>query len=276
MRPPLAPQLLYRPDVVDVDLAGKRVLLTGASSGIGEAAAGKFARRGATVVVVARRQELLDELVHRITAVGGDARAHACDLSDMAAVDELVAKVEGDLGGIDILVNNAGKSIRRPLDESLERWHDVERTIALNYYAPLRLVRGLAPGMRERRDGHIVNVSTWGVLSESMPRFGPYNASKSALTAISRVIESEWADDGVHATTIFYPLVLTPMIAPTREYDGVPGLTADEAADWMITAARKRPLRIAPRMAVTAQAVNTVAPRIVDAIMKRQRVQPNA
>ena len=268
--------MLYRPDLVDVDLTGKRVLLTGASSGIGEAAAGKFARRGATVVCVARRQELLDEVVGRIAASGGDARAQACDLSDMDAVDELVANVEQDLGGIDILINNAGKSIRRPLDESLERWHDIERTISLNYYAPLRLVRGLAPGMRKRGDGHIINVSTWGVLSESMPRFGPYNASKSALTAISRVIDVEWADEGVHSTTIFYPLVLTPMIAPTREYDGLPGLTADEAADWMITAARKRPLRIAPRMAVTAHAVNSVAPRVVDAIMKRQRLQPNA
>jgi NAD(P)-dependent dehydrogenase (short-subunit alcohol dehydrogenase family) len=268
MRPP---RLRLNRD--EIDLKGKRILLTGASSGIGEAAAEKFARRGATVVAVARRKELLDALVDRI---GGDARALPCDLSDLDAVDELVAKVEHDLGGVDILINNAGKSIRRPLAESLDRWHDVDRTMALNYYSPLRLIRGIAPGMIERGDGHIINVSTWGVLSESMPRFGPYNASKSALTAISRVIDVEWADEGVHSTTIFYPLVLTPMIEPTREYDGLPGLTADEAADWMITAARKRPLRIAPRMAVTAHAVNSVAPRVVDAIMKRQRMQPNA
>jgi NAD(P)-dependent dehydrogenase (short-subunit alcohol dehydrogenase family) len=272
MRPPLTPQLLgNRPAV---DLAGKRILLTGASSGIGEAAAEKFARRGATVVVVARRGDLLDALVDRITAAGGTAQAHACDLSDLDAVDELVAKVEQDLGGVDILINNAGKSIRRPLAESLERWHDVERTMALNYFGPLRLIRGLAPGMRERRDGHIINVSTWGVLSESSPLFSVYNASKAALTAVSRVIETEWGDAGVHSTALFYPLVLTPMIAPTRAYDGLPGLTAAEAADWMITAARTRPVRIAPRMAVTAQAVNSFVPAAVDAVMKRQRVQP--
>ena len=164
--------------------------------------------------------------------------AHACDLSDLDAVDELVAKVEGELGGIDILINNAGRSIRRPLAESLDRWHDVERTMTLNYYSPLRLIRGLAPGMRERGDGHIINVSTWGVLSESTPLFAVYNASKAALTAVSRIIETEWGSDGVHSTTLFYPLVLTPMIAPTRAYDGLPGLRADEAADWMITAAR--------------------------------------
>jgi NAD(P)-dependent dehydrogenase (short-subunit alcohol dehydrogenase family) len=277
MRPPLAAQvLLRRPDRDDIDLSGKRILLTGASSGIGEAAAEKFARRGATVVVAARRQELLDEVVGRITAAGGTAKAHACDLSDLDAVDDLVATLERDLGGIDILINNAGRSIRRPLAESLDRWHDVERTMALNYYSPLRLIRGLAPGMRERGDGHIINVSTWGVLNESSPLFSVYNASKAALSSVSRVIETEWGADGVHSTTLYYPLVLTPMIAPTRAYDGLPGLSADEAADWMITAARVRPVRIAPRMAVTAQAVNTFAPGAVNAVMKRQRVQPSS
>ena len=146
--------------------------------------------------------------------------------------------------------------------------------MTLNYYSPLRLIRGFAPAMRERREGHIVNVSTWGVLSESSPLFAVYNASKAALTAVSRVIETEWSQDGVHSTTLFYPLVKTPMIAPTRAYDGLPGLSADEAADWMVTAVRRRPVRIAPRMAVTAQTLNSFAPAAVDALMKRQHIQP--
>jgi NAD(P)-dependent dehydrogenase (short-subunit alcohol dehydrogenase family) len=271
MRPPLTERLQARDDI---DVAGKRILLTGASSGIGEAAAEKFAAKGATVIAVARRQELLDDLVGRISAKGGDAHAHAVDLSDMDAIDELVATVERDLGGVDILINNAGRSIRRPLAESLDRWHDVERTMTLNYYSPLRLIRGLAAGMRERRDGHIINVATWGVMNESSPLFAVYNASKAALAAVSRVIETEWASVGVHSTTLYYPLVKTPMIAPTRAYDGLPGLSAAEAADWMLTAARTRPVQIAPRMAVTAKALNTVAPGLVDALMKRQRVQP--
>ena len=272
MRPPLTARLLAPRH--DVDLAGKRILVTGASSGIGEAGARKLAGAGATVIVVARRGDLLDAVVDDVTAAGGQAGAYACDLSDLDAVDELVADVERRYGGIDVLINNAGRSIRRPLAESLERWHDVERTMTLNYYAPLRLIRGFAPGMRARGDGHVINVSTWGVLSESSPLFAVYNASKAALTAVSRVIETEWASDGVHATTLFYPLVKTPMIAPTRAYDGLPGLTSEEAADWMVTAARKRPLRIAPRMAVTADMVNSVAPGAVDAVMKRQPVQP--
>ncbi|MET0453250.1 MAG: SDR family oxidoreductase [Mycobacterium sp.] len=272
MRPPLAAQLLQPRQ--EVELGGKRIVVTGASSGIGEAGAVKLARAGARVIVVARRQELLDAVVERIAAEGGEATAMACDLSDLDAVDALVDDVEKEFGGVDVLINNAGRSIRRPLAESLDRWHDVERTMALNYYSPLRLIRGFAPGMRERRDGHVINVSTWGVLSESSPLFSVYNASKAALTAVSRVIETEWATDGVHSTTLFYPLVKTPMIAPTRAYDGLPGLSADEAADWMVTAARRRPVRIAPRMAVTAHAINSFAPAAVDAMMKRQRVQP--
>nr|WP_155905693.1 MULTISPECIES: SDR family oxidoreductase [unclassified Mycolicibacterium] len=270
MRPPLIERLSSRSEV---DLTGKRIVLTGASSGIGEAAAAKFARLGATVVIVARRADLLDKVAARITTGGGDAIARACDLSDLDAVDKLVTDVEAELGGVDILINNAGRSIRRPLAESLERWHDVERTIALNYYSPLRLVRGFAPGMLERGDGHIINVSTWGVMNESSPLFAVYNASKSALTAVSRVIETEWGAKGVHSTTLFYPLVKTPMIAPTRAYDGMPGLSADEAADWMITAAQTRPVRIAPRMAVTAHALNSFVPAAVDKLMKRQRPQ---
>ena len=268
MRPPILPTLLqYRPNREVVDLTGKRVLITGASSGIGEAAAAQLARRGAVVVVVARRSDLLEGVVARIRADGGQASAHVCDLADMAAIDALVADVEAELGGIDILVNNAGRSIRRPLAESLERWHDVERTIALNYYGPLRLIRG---------DGHVINVATWGVKTESPPLFGVYNASKAALSSVSRIIETEWGDDGVHSTTLYYPLVKTPMIAPTRAYDGLPGLSAHEAAGWIVTAARHRPVSIAPRVAVTAAAVNSVAPAVVDTLMKRQRMQPRS
>uniref|UniRef100_UPI00262287C7 SDR family oxidoreductase n=1 Tax=Mycobacterium sp. TaxID=1785 RepID=UPI00262287C7 len=235
----------------------------------------QFARRGATVVAVARRQDLLDEVVGRITASGGDAIAIPCDLSDLDAVDALVADVEKRLGGVDILINNAGRSIRRPLAESLERWHDVDRTMVLNYYSPLRLIRGIAPGMMERGDGHIINVATWGVFSEPSPLFAVYNASKAALSAVSRVIETEWATKGVHSTTLYYPLVATPMIAPTKAYPGVPALTPEEAGEWMITAARTRPVRIAPRMAIAAKALDTFGPRWVNAVMARQSIQPN-
>jgi NAD(P)-dependent dehydrogenase (short-subunit alcohol dehydrogenase family) len=275
MRPPLAARLAaYRPADKPIDLKGKRILLTGASSGIGEAAAEEFARCGATVVVAARRKDLLDALVGRIEGSSGTAIAMPCDLSDMDAVDALAAEVEGRLGGVDILINNAGRSIRRPLAESLERWHDVERTMVLNYYSPLRLIRGVAPGMLRRGDGHIINVATWGVFSEASPLFSVYNASKAALSSVSRVIETEWAPKGVHSTTLYYPLVATPMIAPTKQYEGLPALTAQEAAGWMITAARTRPVRIAPRMSFVARTMDTMGPGLATNLIRRQRLQP--
>ena len=257
---------LPRPPLRDpVELRGKRILLTGASSGIGEAAAEKLAAHGATVIAVARRGDLLDEVVARIAARGGNAVAMPANLANLDAVDALVR----DVGPVDILINNAARSIRRPLLESLERWHDVERTIALNYYAPLRLIRGLAPQMIERGGGHIINVSSWRVMPESSPLFGVYNASKAALSAVSRVIDNELAASGVTSTTIYYPLVATPMIAPTRAYDGLAALSADEAAEWMVVAARSRPVRISPRKMVPLRALDIVSPRLLNGVMKR-------
>jgi NAD(P)-dependent dehydrogenase (short-subunit alcohol dehydrogenase family) len=255
-----------------VELRGRRILLTGASSGIGAVAAEKLAAHGATVIVVARREELLAEVVDRITEAGGTATAISADLADLDQVDELLKVV----GPVDILINNAARSIRRPLAESLERWHDIERVMALNYYAPLRLIRGVAPGMIERGDGHIINVATWRVLPESSPMFAAYNASKAALSAVSRVIETEWGPLGVHSTTVYYPLVATPMIAPTRAYDGAPALTAAEAAEWMVTAARTRPIRIAPRKAIALRALDVVAPRALNNILERETNRMNA
>ncbi|BBY77034.1 oxidoreductase [Mycolicibacterium parafortuitum] len=252
-----------------IDLHGKRILITGASSGIGEAAACRLADRGAVVILAARREDLLTGVADRITARGGQAVAVPTDLSDLEAVDALVHSA----GRVDVLVNNAGRSIRRPLLESLDRWHDVERTIALNYYAPLRLIRGIAPGMVERGDGHIINISSWRVMPESSPLFGVYNASKAALSAVSRVIDNELADSGVQSTTIYYPLVATPMIAPTRAYDGLAALSADEAADWIVTAARTRPVRIMPRKMIPLRALDLISPRLLNSVMKRSTPQ---
>ena len=253
-------------------MQGRRILLTGASSGIGAVAAQKLAAEGATVIAVARREGLLTEVVDRITASGGNATAIRADLSNLDEVDAVVQRV----GPVDVLINNAARSIRRPLIDSLERWHDVERVMALNYYAPLRLIRGLAPGMIERGDGHVINVATWRVLPESSPMFAAYNASKAALSAVSRVIDTEWGNAGVHSTTIYYPLVATPMIAPTRAYDGITALTPDEAADWMVTAVKTRPIRIAPRKALALRALDVVAPRALNHVMERETNRMNS
>jgi len=266
MRP--IPRMFPRPSI---DLRGKRILLTGASSGIGAEAAPKLAAAGATVIAVARREDLLADVVARITAAGGHAMAVRADLADLDQVDALVEHV----GAVDILINNAARSIRRPLIDSLDRWHDIERVTVLNYYAPLRLIRGVAPGMIARGDGHIINVATWRVLPESSPMFAPYNASKAALSAVSRVIDTEWGHHGVHSTTVYFPLVATPMIAPTRAYSGLAALSPDEAADWLVTAATTRPIRIAPRKALALRALDVVAPRLLNDILARETQRLN-
>jgi NAD(P)-dependent dehydrogenase (short-subunit alcohol dehydrogenase family) len=252
-------------------LADKKAIITGADSGIGRAVAIAYAREGADVLIAylsehddAKQTESL------VRDAGRKAVLVPGDIQNAEHCRGIVEKAMSELGGIDILVNNAARSIRRGLAESLERWHDVERVMALNYYGPLRLIRGLAPGMLARGDGHIINVATWGVMSEASPMFSVYNASKAALSSISRVAETEWGRKGVHSTTLYYPLVATPMIKPTKAYDGMPALTPKEAAEWMVTAARTRPVRIAPRMAVALNALNTVGPRFVNSLMQRR------
>ena len=214
---------------------GKVVLITGASSGIGRATAIKVADAGATVLLVARSIEKLEETKDEIVAAGGVAHIHRCDLADVEDVARMAEEVLTYHGHVDILVNNAGRSIRRSVALSYDRFHDYERTIQLNYLGALRLILALLPTMRARKSGHIINISSIGVQTNP-PRFSAYVASKAALDAFSRVIASEVKDDKVHITTINMPLVRTPMIAPTRMYDMFPAITPEEAAEMIAKA----------------------------------------
>ena len=249
-------------------IRGKRVLVTGASSGIGEAAARQFARLGAKVIVVARRQEELEAVAASIRAEGGEADAITCDLRDLEAVDALAETVNARFGGVDILVNNAGHSIRRPSDESLERWHDLERTMQINYFSAMRLVRGFLPGMLERREGHVINISSWVVPIEAATRFLGYGAAKAALSSATRTLDLEFSSKGVHGSVVHFPLVRTPMIAPTEEYDSLAALTSEEAAEWIVLAARARPEAVFPRVSGGLRLVGALSPALADAIVK--------
>ena len=211
---------------------GKVVLITGASSGIGKATAVKVADAGATVLLVARSVEKLEEAKAEIEQAGGTAHIHRCDLADISDVERMAEEVLAYHGQVDILVNNAGRSIRRSVALAYDRFHDYERTIQLNYLGAVRLILALLPAMRARKSGHIINISSIGTQTNP-PRFSAYVASKAALDAFSRVIASEVVDDGVHLTTIHMPLVRTPMIAPTRMYDMFPAITPEEAAEMI-------------------------------------------
>jgi NAD(P)-dependent dehydrogenase (short-subunit alcohol dehydrogenase family) len=196
-------------------VGGKVVVVTGGSSGIGEATALMMARAGARVAIVARDESKLSETVREITAEGGEARSYSADLTDMEACDAVIARIEADMGNIEILVNNAGRSIRRAISASYDRFHDFERCMQLNYFGSLRLIMRVLPGMAKKHRGHIINISSIGVLSNA-PRFSAYVSSKAALDAFSRCAAAEFSDAGVHFTTINMPLVRTPMIALRR------------------------------------------------------------
>jgi NAD(P)-dependent dehydrogenase (short-subunit alcohol dehydrogenase family) len=244
----------------------RRVLITGASSGIGKATALKVAAAGGVPLLVARNVEKLEEVRAEIVAAGGQAYVYAADMSDMASVDDLVARVLEDHRHVDMLVNNAGRSIRRSIALSYDRFHDFERTMQLNYFGAIRLILGLLPDMRERGFGHIVNISSIGVQT-SPPRFSAYVASKAALDAFTRVVASETIGDGVTFTTIHMPLVRTPMIAPTKMYDAFPAISPDEAADMICEALRTRPKHMGTRLGTVGEVLYALSPKAVDRIL---------
>ena len=259
------------PDLfVDHSLSGKVkgrvVVITGGSSGIGKAAALKVAAAGAKLVICARGAEELAQTKKEIEAAGGVCHTYQVDLADLASCDKFVADVLAEHGHVDILVNNAGRSIRRAISSSYDRFHDFERTMQLNYFGALRLIMGVLPKMAERHRGHIINISSIGVLTNS-PRFSAYVASKAALDAFSRCAQAEFSDNGVSFTTINMPLVKTPMIAPTKMYESVPTLSPDEAADIIIEAIIERPVRIATRLGTFAQVFYALAPRVYEIVM---------
>jgi short-subunit dehydrogenase len=246
-------------------LAGRTVLVTGASSGIGEATARAVASRGGTVLLVARRAEELERVRAGITADGGTASAYICDLVEPAAVDALVVQVLADHGAVDMLVNNAGRSIRRSLEYSYDRIHDFERTMAVNYFGPVRLTLGLLPAMRAQRFGHVVNVVTWGVQIKA-PRFAAYIASKTALDTFSRIAGRETYAENVTFTNLRLSLVRTGMIAATEVYDRSPAKTPEQAAAMIVRALEDRPLTISTGIGSVAEVLNLLAPRLMDAV----------
>ncbi|MGH3466596.1 MAG: SDR family NAD(P)-dependent oxidoreductase [Thermocrispum sp.] len=244
------------------------VLITGASSGIGKATALQIGAAGGTVLLIARGEDKLRATAEEVRDAGGTAYVHPCDLSDVQAIDELVAEVLRQHGRVDVLVNNAGRSIRRSLALSYDRFHDYERTMQLNYFAPVRLMLGLLPGMRERQFGQIVNISSVGVQTR-VPRFAAYIASKAALDTLSDAWQAETHDENLRFTTVHMPLVRTPMIAPTKLYDRFPALTPEQAGQTICDAITDRPRRISPPFGRFAFFADSITPEIMDMVRNR-------
>jgi NAD(P)-dependent dehydrogenase (short-subunit alcohol dehydrogenase family) len=245
---------------------GRTVVITGGSSGIGRSAALEIAAAGGTPLLVARSLDKLEEVQREIELAGGSAYCYSANLSDMESIDELVATILAEHASVDMIVNNAGRSIRRSLANSLDRFHDYERTMQLNYFGAIRLVMGFIPHMQQRRFGHVVNVSSIGVQA-SPPRFGAYVASKAALDAWTRVVSSELIGDNITFTTIHMPLVRTPMIAPTKMYDHFPAISPDEAGSMVCDALARKPKQINTKLGTVAEVGYALAPKVLDQIL---------
>ena len=257
-------------------LAGRTVLVTGASSGIGEATALAAAGRGATVLLVARRREELERVETEVLCRGGRAASYVCDLTDGDAIDALVAEVLAAHGVVDYLVNNAGRSIRRSLHLSYGRMHDFERTMAVNYFGPVRLTLGLLPAMRAQGFGHVVNVVSWGVQMKA-PKFAAYLASKTALDTWSRIAGRETYADNVTFTNMRFGLVRTAMVVPTESYEDRRALTAEQAARRVVRALEERPVTVDLLAGRVGEVLNIVTPRLSDALMARyDRMAPDS
>ncbi|WP_111858910.1 SDR family NAD(P)-dependent oxidoreductase [Acinetobacter sp. CFCC 10889] len=244
----------------------KVVLITGASSGIGLTVAHRLADAGAHVLLVSRTEETLKEVQAEIQAKGGKADIFPCDLNDMEAIDAASKQIIASVDHIDILINNAGRSIRRAVHESVDRFHDFERTMQLNYFGAVRLVLNILPQMMHRKDGQIINISSIGVLANAT-RFSAYVASKAALDAFSRCLSAEVHSHKIAITSVYMPLVRTPMIAPTKIYKYVPTLSPEQAADLVAYAIVKRPKKVATNLGRLASITYSIAPDINNKLM---------
>jgi|ERR1700674_642070 len=259
------------PDLlIDRTLKGKVknkvVVITGGSSGIGKAAAFKIAEAGGKVVICGRDAQKLQEAQQEVEALGGKIWTYVADIADMQEADRFVAAVLKDHGTVHILINNAGRSIRRAVESSYDRFHDFERTMAINYFGALRVTMGFLPAMTKQRKGHVINISSIGVLTNA-PRFSAYVASKAAMDSFSRCAASEFADTGVEFTTINMPLVKTPMIAPTKIYKNMPTLDPGEAANLISEAIIYRPPRIATRLGIAGEVLHALSPKVAQIAM---------
>ncbi|MFU8926666.1 SDR family NAD(P)-dependent oxidoreductase [Acinetobacter puyangensis] len=253
-------------ELLPAKVKGKHILITGASSGIGLTTAKMLAEYGAHVILVARTQEKLEEAQAEIQANGGLASFFTCDLNDMASIDQVSKDILATFEHIDILINNAGRSIRRSVHESIDRFHDFERTMQLNYFGAVRLVLNLLPHMINRKNGQIINISSIGVLANAT-RFSAYVASKAALDAFSRCLSAEVLKHKISITSIYMPLVRTPMIAPTKIYKYVPTLSPEQAADLIAYAIIKRPKKVATHLGRLASITYAIAPDVNNVLM---------
>lgn len=210
-------------------LEGKTILITGASSGIGKELAFVLKNTKANLVLVARREENLLLIKDEIEQYKAKVSVIPADLREAKDMGNLLHYLNLLPNGLDIVVSNAGLSINRPIENSLNRYHDFTRTMAINYFAPVQLLLSTIP-LLEKNKGHIINVSTINALLLPVPYWAAYQASKSAFDTWFRSAATELNGKEISTTTIYLPLVRTPMIEPTVAYHNMPAMSPRHVA----------------------------------------------
>lgn len=233
-------------------LAGKTVLITGASYGIGERLAEALAETGTRLLLVARTADKLSEVKQKVEVRGSRADVFPCDLTDSTAVASLLQQLLQLPDGIDVVVSNAGKSIRRSIFDALDRPHDFSRTMNLNFFAPVQLLLALIPTLVARR-GQVINISAVNVLLASPPNWAANQASKTAFDQWFRCGGPELNARGVATTSIDLPLVRTRMIEPTKEYRNAPAMRPEQVAGLICRAVISRRQSYGPWWLLPAQ-----------------------
>lgn len=225
----LFPPVSLNRERLKVHLSGKTILITGASFGIGESLVRLLMGIEAHLFLTARTKEKLEKLKAEAEKQGTKVTVFPCDLYNSKDCEKLIQELERIPGGIDFFISNAGKSIYRSIWESLERFHDFQRTMNLNYFAPVQLCLGLIPSLK-RNGGQIIHISAANVLLAPSPGWAAYQASKTAFDQWFRCVAPELNIQGIKTTTIYLPLVRTRMIEPSSFYRNVPAMDSRHAA----------------------------------------------
>lgn len=220
---------IFKPDFSRLAqrLHHKTIIITGASYGIGEALSYILADIDCRLILLARTTEKLQTIQHQLSAKKAQIEIFPIDLRNNEQIDHFLNHIENNQ--IDILINNAGHSICRPIMQSLHRLHDFERTMQLNYFAPVKLCLALTPKLQQTL-GQIINVSAINVLLAPTVNWAAYQASKTAFDQWLRCASAELENQNIKISTAYLPLVKTRMIEPTKLYDHVPALQPQQAA----------------------------------------------
>lgn len=236
-------------------LEGKSILITGASSGIGEHLAYELADIRCHLILVARRGGKLKEIKKEIEMKSAIVSTFQADLRVKSEMEQFLIFLHSLPNGLDVVVNNAGISIKRSIYHSLDRMHDFTRTMAINYYAPVQILLSTIP-LLQKNEGHIINVSTINAVLAPVPYFAAYQASKTAFDVWLRSIDPELKSKGINTTSIYLPLVKTPMIHPTVAYQNAPALSTSFAAKIICKSLYSKKKKIQPWWLIFGQIVS--------------------